>query len=106
MRIGKLRHRITFQQRTTTQNSYGELTETWADYATRWASVEPLKGREYFSAKQTQAEVDVRFRCRYLSGLNTADFRIKYGSRIYDIVSIINVDERNKELIIMAKEKV
>ncbi|MBO8183770.1 MAG: phage head closure protein, partial [Archaeoglobus sp.] len=48
MRAGELRHRITIQQMQDTQNEYGEPTKEWVDAATVWASIEGLRGREYF----------------------------------------------------------
>jgi len=46
MKIGKLRHRITIQEKVTVPDGYGGVTSTWKDVATVWSSVEPLKGRE------------------------------------------------------------
>ena len=42
---------------------------------------------------------------RYLSGI-VPKMRVKVGSRIFDILSIINVDERNRELQLMCRESV
>lgn len=101
IRAGKLRHSITFQQRADTKNSYGEVVGAWSDFATVRASVEPLQGREYFAAQSTQTSTTTRFRIRYLAGL-TADMRISFNGQVYDIEGIINQDERNHVLVIMA----
>lgn len=105
MRSGKLRHEITIQAVTTTQDGYGGQTESWSTFATVRASVEPLQGREYFAAQQVQAEVTTRFRIRYLSGV-TPKMRVLYDGRTFNVASVINPNERSHELHIMAVEAV
>lgn len=104
MRAGKLRHTITIQQRSDSQNSYGEQANTWTTFAEVRASVEPLQGREFFASQQMQAEVTTRFRIRYLDGV-TADMRISYDGRTFDIQAVLNPNERGRELHIMAVER-
>ena len=48
-------------------------------------------------------EVTTRFRIRYLAGVKAA-MRISFASRTFDIQSVINPDERNRELHLMAVE--
>ena len=57
MRAGKLREKIVIQQNTPTQDDYGAEKEVWTTFATRRASVEPLKGNEFFAAQQTDANL-------------------------------------------------
>ena len=103
MKIGKLRHRIAIEQVAEIQDSDGSVIETWSAFADVQASIEPISGREYFAAQTTQAEVTHRFSLRYVSGV-TPKMRVKYGSRIFDILSVINVNERNRELQLMCRE--
>lgn len=104
MRSGKLRHRVTLQTQVETQNSFGEQeTLSWQDYATVWGAVEPLQGREFFTAMQVNAETTVRIRIRYMTGV-TSRMRVSFDSRIYNIKSIIDPDERNRELQLMCSE--
>lgn len=103
MKPGRLRHRITIQQKTTIVDQDGIPTETWAEFATVWASVEPLRGREYFQAAAVNAENMVRFRIRYRAGIRP-DMRIQYDSRIFSINSVIDVDERHTEIHLMCQE--
>lgn len=101
----RLRHRITVQKLTESRGSVGEVLETWADYATTRASVEPLIGREYYQAMQEQTENKVKFRVRYsaaLNSINPRDYRISWDNNTYDIEAKINVFEQNKEILIMA----
>jgi len=104
MRAGKLRETITIQQPNETQNAYGEIVQAWTTFATSRASVEPLQGREYFASKSVNADITIRFRMRYISGV-TAKMRVLYGSMTFDIQSVINVNERDRELVLMCKER-
>jgi len=67
MQAGKLRHRIVLQAGTASQNSFGELTQTWAAISggTVWASVDALSGREFLDSRQIEAQVDYRIRIRW-----------------------------------------
>jgi SPP1 family predicted phage head-tail adaptor len=105
MRAGRLRHRVTIQQRAGTQDSYGQEDDDWNDVDTVWAAVEPLRGREFLEARREGAEVTTRIVTRYRSGITPA-MRVSYDSRTFDIVSVINVDERDSELQLMCRELV
>lgn len=105
MRVGDLRQRITIQQLSTTINDNGFEGQTWSDYKTVWASANNLFGREYFQAMQVQAETTVKFTIRYTSGL-TADMRILFNGKTYNIDFIDNIKYANKYLEIKALEVV
>ena len=60
MNIGRLKHRVVLQKKTVTEDVLKQQTESWADFAYVWAGIEPLTGREYFSARQDNAEVSTR----------------------------------------------
>jgi SPP1 family predicted phage head-tail adaptor len=70
MRSGKLRHRVVIKKPVETQNTFGEPEVRWQDFATVWAAIEPLRGREYFAAKQINAEVEANVTIRYLEGMS------------------------------------
>ncbi|MBD1373717.1 phage head closure protein [Hazenella sp. IB182357] len=101
--INQLRRRVTIQKSTKIKNSEGAFTTVWTDVATIWAGIKPLRGREYFQAAAVQAENTVRFHIRYRKGIEPA-MRILYDSRIFDIQSVIDVNERHKEIELMCKE--
>ncbi len=105
MRAGLMRHRITIESPTETQGADGSMTLTWAPFATVWASVEPLLGREWFDAQREQAEVSHRVRMRFLPGVGH-NMRIMWGSRVFEIESVLNAGERNRELVLMCRESV
>lgn len=106
---GRMRHRITFQRFSGAQDSYGDPLladdSEWDDVATLWAAIDPVSGREFYAAEQSQSEVTHKIRCRYCAGLQTA-MRILYGPRKFRILSIIDWEERHESLLIMCKELV
>ena len=106
---GKMRHRIKFQSYTGTQDEFGDPNilddSNWTDTASMWAAIDPISGREFYEAQQSQSEVSHKLRCRYRAGLTTA-MRIVCGKRKFKILSIINWEERGESLLIMCKELV
>jgi len=82
----------------------GEEEPGWTNVTTRWASIEPISGREYFAAQQVNAEVTHRIRMRYLAGMEST-MRLLYGTRVYEIKAIMNAKERNQVLEILCTEK-
>ena len=103
MQAGKLNKRITIKQQSTIQNSYGEPENSWITFATVFASINPILGREYFASDVVNAEISAKINIRYLPGLHPK-MKIVFGDKEYNIKSIINVSEKNKELILMCKE--
>ena len=69
-----------------------------------WADVSPTTGREYEEAQKLREETTYKVTTRFFSGI-TSDMKILFRNRILDIVSVLNINERNTELQIIAKEK-
>ena len=101
---GRLDRRVIIQNLILTPNAYGEPIESWATFATVWAEVRDLRGREFFSAQQVNAEVETIFRIRWLAGV-LATMRISYDSKAYDILGIAEIG-RHDGLELMAKARV
>lgn len=104
MNIGNLRHRVTIEKPVKKTDPYGDPYDDWSDHATVWAAIEPLTGREYWGAQQVNSEVTGKIRIRYLPGVDPT-MRVKFGTRIFEILAIMNPNERNEETILMVKEK-
>jgi len=103
MRAGDLRQRVTIQSKTAVQNSFGEEVITWVDLATVWASVEPLRGREFLDGKMLTAEITTRIRIRERDGISP-EMRAVFGSKIYDILAVVHIEEREREIDLMCQE--
>ena len=108
MNAGEYRHLITVQKLNDTtpytQGTDGSSAENWVTLATVWAKVKPLTGREFTAAQQTQADLTHNIYTRYTPGISPDD-RVVWGTRTFDIIDAVNVDERNVELILRCKEK-
>ena len=105
MEAGKLNRRITIQRKTVTPDSYNQPIETWVDAFTVWCRVVSSGGKEYYAAQKLNASTEIVFSVRYTTGIASTD-RIKYGSRVFEILSVNDVDGMREELQISAKEVV
>lgn len=110
---GRLDKRVTIQQLVAAspdQDAGGEPDEAWTDLKTVWASVEPLKGREFLAkgreflaSRQVNSEVTGQIVIRKRAGI-TAKMRCSYDSRIYDILSVVDPGEGDEMLILYVRE--
>lgn len=105
MRPGPMRHRVTLQQRATGTDAAGGVLNTWADFATRWASMDRAAGREVWDSAQRSGRVPAVFRMRYLAGVVPA-MRLLFDGHVYNILSAVDQEGRRAELVITAEELV
>ena len=103
--IGKLRHKIYLLKPVVTKDEVGQEIENLELQKTVWASIEPLSGKEYFSAKQVNSKVNVKITIRYINSL-LSHWVVQFGQRIFNIEAIINFEERNRYLQLLCSEKV
>jgi len=99
----ELNRKVVFERFTETQDPIsGEMIEAWVTFATVFAKVEPLVGREYLAAAAVQAEDTTKFTMRHLGGID-ASMRIAFDGKLFNIQSIQNVKHRNRETLIYAR---
>lgn len=101
MRAGGLDERITIQKTVTETGPYGGSTETTQDVATLWAKVVHQKGDESFAAAQEYAEVAVKFKTRFIDGID-ATMRVAWRGRTFDIHDVDLSRRRADELWVTA----
>ena len=103
--IGRLRHKVLNQADSGSRDAHNQVTPSWSTISdgTVWANVEPLNGRSLVEAQSIETEVTHRVTIRYLSTVS-AKHRIVHDSRNLQIISVINVDERDWILQLMCKE--
>ena len=92
---GRLRERITIQQATETRNAIGEVVQSWATFAERWASVDGLSSREVLLQGQQRTEITHRVRLRYVAGF-TSTMRILWRGRVLEITSLLEHGNRSE----------
>jgi SPP1 family predicted phage head-tail adaptor len=105
---GELRHKVKILAPPTTQNDFGEIDlsneSEWTTFKEVWASVEPLKGRELFTAQQINSEITLRIKMWYVPGVK-AKMRIESRGQTFEIVGPpIDNKQMNRELELMCKE--
>lgn len=103
MRAGSLRNRGELQR--STDSSAVGASKSWMTYAIMWSMIKPLRGREYHEGDKDQAVATHRITMRYIAGVTPA-MRYVFEGRVFKIVSVLNVDERNNELLLECTEEV
>lgn len=102
---GDLNRQVIVEQRSTTRGAMGEEVDTWTTYKKVWCKVLPGRGQESSIARRETGRLETKFWCRYFSGL-TMKMRLNLGGRYFDIVSIANIEERNRFLELSAVETI
>lgn len=106
MRAGRLRHQVELLAQRSTRGAMGSQSDEWTPASGLLpASVEPLSGRELFSAQQHQAEVTTRVRIRYREGVS-AGMKVLFRGRELHVLYVINPLEQNDELQLLCSEGV
>jgi SPP1 family predicted phage head-tail adaptor len=90
---GYLREKVTIESSTETRNEFGESVQAWQEYATRYASVEPVSYFEQNRRQQVGGTVSHVVRMRYTPGL-TGAMRLRWDSRGGRLLYISSVVER------------
>ncbi|MDX1922676.1 MAG: phage head closure protein [Alphaproteobacteria bacterium] len=103
--IGTYRQRLYVQQENPVADTGGGNAMAWTTINTIWASIEPVSGNEQMIAGKPSGTVTHRIHTRYDATITPA-MRLMLGSRIYNIRSIKNIQERNRVLEILAEEGV
>ena len=102
------RHRIKIESATTTRDDYGDTPETWGLWPKgsngfRHASVTPLGGGETDIGGALVFVGTFEVRTRYRTGFTTG-MRITHNGRVMHISQVVNVDERNREIVLQCEE--
>ena len=103
MESGKLRHQLTIQQVAQASDGAGGFTESWTTYATTRADVRTNAGKEAGNGFQQESIASHIFKTRYVAGITTK-MRIIFDSRVFNIVRVDNVKERNNWMEITCLE--
>lgn len=104
---GALNKRVTFKRKDGTKDSYGtDDVAAKIEIGTVWGAVEPLVGREFIAALQTQANLSVRIRCRYssITAQVTTTCSAECEGKVYDITAILDPKSRHEELQFMCTD--
>ncbi|WP_454737596.1 phage head closure protein [Cupriavidus necator] len=108
IRAGDLNRLITIQQRSTSQDGFGQQVTTWSDVKKVYAFIEPLAGNERIAAMQVSTAVSHRITVRYdaifADPRVVAAYRVAYNGRYFNIQAAMNLDEANRTIELLAAE--
>lgn len=103
MRAGRLNKLVTIEQPNSVTDAVGQPVPSWSQFAKPWARIEPITGREWFAESMINSETTVKITIRYRDGI-TEDMRVNWNSKLYNIEDILNVFEKDRELILLCSE--
>jgi head-tail adaptor len=104
LRSGSLRQRIEIQSASEAQDAYGAVSFSWSTDNTRWGSIQQLSADERKNHDQLEGSNVVKITLRFYDGLAITN-RFKYGTRIFNIVSVNNEWERDHVTTAIAVEE-
>ena len=90
---GALRHRLTLEERATMDDGGGGFAENWDAVATLWGAIRPVRGDEQVETGRLAGNVSHIITLRYRDGVQP-EMRFRRGERIFDILAVIDPDER------------
>lgn len=99
----KFIHRIEIQEPQSVADGAGGFNETYVKRHDAYAAVEPYRGQERYDQLQARAIITHKITMRYQAGVNIKD-QILFNSRTFGIIEVINVEERNEYLELLAVE--
>lgn len=99
----KLNKRLQFQTPPGTIGKDGYPSTEWTDFKKVWGEVKTQRGYKVFSSDASQWQGKSIFGIRYREDLSE-EMRIVLKGKTYEIESIVNDDERDQWLTIIAKE--
>jgi SPP1 family predicted phage head-tail adaptor len=103
LNIGALGKRITLQYPVETTDGMGGFSTVWTDDCTIFAAIWPVSANEAVAANATSMVISHKIRIRYHSTAK-ASWRVKFGSRYFTIISIVNPNEGNRQQDLLCKE--
>ena len=104
MRAGNLKKLINIEYPNATSDGMGGSGTVWASLSINiWAAIWPISAKEMFQSYQITNTVSHKIRIRYRSDI-TPSMRVKYRTKYFNIVSIINPEMGNELLDLICKE--
>lgn len=101
--MGRMKAKLVISTIDETRTSDGETRDTAIPLITAWAEIVPLSGRELYLARAQQQQITHVIRMHYDPDI-TAKMQATWQGRTFYFESVINVNEANRQLEIMAIE--
>ena len=99
-----LRHRLRLEELQREGDEGGGFSETWVELAELSADLRPTGGSEGVEADRLAGRITHEVSLRYRAGVTPA-MRFRKGARLFHILTVINVEERNRWLKCLCEER-
>ena len=103
--VGRLRYQVILQTQGGTADGMGGVTATWSNTATIWADIMPISATERTQADKVIGDITHKIIVRHRA-ITSPNMRILYGTRVFNIVSVVNPDNSSSHLKLMAREQI
>lgn len=97
--IGMLRHRITIEAPSATDDAGGGRAISWEAFAAVWARIEQTGGRQLVRAGELEPQTEYRLTIRHRPGLR-AGMRANWNGRLIEITGVADPDGRGRMLVL------
>lgn len=106
MRAGQLRYKVDLEQRSATQTgNMGSLGNTWSTVASGlYARIEPAGSTESKAGGAYVSSTTHLVTIWYRAGVVPAMMRLKYGTRLFNILAVNDPDGRRERLQLQCEE--
>lgn len=106
IRAGTMRHLISIYENQEVTGVQGGISSNLVKVKEVRASINPVTGNEIFINDTLTNEVTHKIGIRYINEFSlTPKYFIEFGSRVFDIIQVLNFQEKKVNLIILAKER-
>lgn len=104
---GAMRDVVRIEERSSAQDALGEPVTTWTLVCERYAEKLPVPGREIWSANQRVAKLPTVFKMRWPKEVEIKpQMRLICKGKLYDILSAVDFEGRETDLILSCEELV
>lgn len=102
--IGDLRHRMRLEHPVSLPDGAGGANITYGLLAEIWCQLRPRSGGEQGANEGVQASLSHEVWLRWRCGVTT-EMRLVLGARVFDIIAVIDVEERRRWLKCLVRER-
>lgn len=95
MKAGRLRKRITIQQKVIGKDEFGQDIDQWVDVCNVRAEIRDISGREYQSSQAEQSQTDCKILIRHRNDI-APDMRVMCNGIYYDIKAVLEDIKRTR----------
>lgn len=104
--VGSRDKRVTLQQSVSVADSAGGSTTTWTPVSVIWAAVTPGSGKEFWAQRAEMPTLTHTVSVRYKKGAITPAMRLVYGTRVFTILAVVDIDEIHRDVLLYCEETV